>query len=226
MNRRITFAIGVMLVAGSAIGAAAHGRRHGGGKASLAELLALTEVQQAELTEIRISFSEQKQAIKEGYRAEFEAILTADQLEALTANQDGGGKRHHRGPLSEILQLSDNQLTQKTELRLAKMEAMQLLRAEYTSAFEAALTAEQLATLEEVRASFLPRHRKNDGETGDVGEADPDPPGNAADVEPVASFAVSAISEATAVEEMSWGGVKKLARPVVVTRYCTARTCA
>ncbi len=208
MNRRITFAIGVMLVAGSAIGAAVHGGRHGGGKASLAELLALTEVQQAELTEIRISFSEQKQAIKEGFRAGFEALLTADQLEMLAANQDGGGKRHRRGPLAEILQLTDEQLTQKTELRLAKMEEMQLLHAEYKSAFEAALTAEQLATLEEARASFLPRHRKNDGEPGDVEEADAESPGNTAADEAIASFAVSAIGEATAVEEMSWGGVK------------------
>lgn len=211
MNRCITLAIGVMLVAGTAIDAAAHGRRHGANKVSLTELLELTETQEAELTEIRTAFSERRQAIKEEYRAEFEAILSADQLEALADLKESGEKRHRRAPLSEVLQLSEDQLTQKIELRSARMEEMQVLREEYKAAFEAALTAEQLATLEEVRASF-PRHRKKERrDGGDVAGAEEDPPADIDTGESVeTSFEVSAISATTAVEETSWGGVKSL----------------
>ena len=211
MNRCITLAIGVMLVAGTAIDAAAHGRKRGADRVSLAELLELTETQQAELTEIRTTFSERRQAIKEEYRAEFEAILNADQLETLANIKESGRKRHRRAPLSEVLQLSEDQLAQKSDLKSARREEIQVLREEYQAAFEAALTAEQLATLEEVRASF-PRHGKKErGEDGDVAGAEVDPPADVDAGESVeTSFEISAISAATAVEETSWGGVKSL----------------
>ena len=211
MNRCITLAIGVILVAGTAIDAAAHGRRHGADKVSLTELLGLTETQQAELTEIRTAFSERRLAIKEEYRAEFEAILSADQLEVFADLKESGEKRHRRAPLFEVLQLSEDQLTQKGELRSARMEEMQVLRAEFQAAFEAALTTEQLATLEEARASFPCNGKKERGDDGDVAGAEVDPPADVDVGESVeTSFEISAISAATAVEETSWGGVKSL----------------
>ena len=88
---------------------------------------------------------------------------------------------------------------------------MQVLRKEYQAAFEAALTAEQLATLEEVRASF-PRHRNKERvDEGDVAGAEVDPPADVDAGESVGtSLEISAISAATAVEETSWGGVKSM----------------
>ena len=59
--------------------------KRGKHKTSLVDPLGLTEDQQAQVQALREDLQEQKQALREQFRADFEAILTAEQLAILEA---------------------------------------------------------------------------------------------------------------------------------------------
>ena len=119
---------------------------------------------------------EQVQALKEQdltkaeFRTSFEAILTDEQREALAA-------------IENPLGLTEDQAEQVQALKEDLREQKQALRDQYRTGFEAILTAEQLATLEQIKAD---RGSQEAAETTKT----------------------AAAGKATAVEQTSWGRVK------------------
>ena len=119
---------------------------------------------------------EQIQALKEQdltkaeFRTSFEAILTDEQREALAA-------------IENPLGLTEDQAEQVQALKEDLREQKQALRDQYRTGFEAILTAEQLATLEQIKAD---RGSQEAAETTKT----------------------AAAGKATAVEQTSWGRVK------------------
>ena len=107
---------------------------------------------------------------KEEFRTSFEAILTDEQREALAA-------------IENPLGLSADQAEQVQALKEDLREQKQALRDQYRTGFEAILTAEQLATLEQIKAD---RGSQEAAETTKT----------------------AAAGKATAVEQTSWGRVK------------------
>ena len=107
---------------------------------------------------------------KEEFRTSFEAILTDEQREALAA-------------IENPLGLSADQAEQVQALKEDLREQKQALRDQYRTGFEAILTAEQLATLEQIKAD---RGSQEAAETTQT----------------------AAAGKATAVEQTSWGRVK------------------
>ena len=107
---------------------------------------------------------------KEEFRTSFEAILTDEQREALAA-------------IENPLGLSADQAEQVQALKEDLREQKQALRDQYRTDFEAILTAEQLATLEQIKAD---RGSQEAAETTQT----------------------AAAGKATAVEQTSWGRVK------------------
>ena len=107
---------------------------------------------------------------KEEFRTSFEAILTDEQREALAA-------------IENPLGLSEDQAEQVQALKEDLREQKQALRDQYRTGFEAILTAEQLATLEQIKAD---RGSQEAAETTQT----------------------AAAGKATAVEQTSWGRVK------------------
>ncbi len=200
MNRRVIPGVIPIvmlgLVAASAISLSAHGRGirgHGGARVSLA--LALTEDQQAELAGLREAFGEANQALRESHRAAFREVLTEEQVATLEEIRESGSRRHARGSLVEALGLTDEQQEALAQVREAMKADKIALRDDRRTAFEGILSEEQLALLEEIRAS-RPAH----GRRGDADEAD-----SGGDVD----AAALTISTATAVEDQSWGQVKR-----------------
>ena len=107
---------------------------------------------------------------KEEFRTSFEAILTDEQRETLAA-------------IENPLGLSADQAEQVQALKEDLREQKQALRDQYRTGFEAILTAEQLATLEQIKAD---RGSQEAAETTQT----------------------AAAGKATAVEQTSWGRVK------------------
>ena len=107
---------------------------------------------------------------KEEFRTSFEAILTDEQREALAA-------------IENPLGLTADQAEQVQALKEDLREQKQALRDQYRTGFEAILTAEQLATLEQIKAD---RGSQEAAETTKT----------------------AAAGKATAVEQTSWGRVK------------------
>ena len=107
---------------------------------------------------------------KEEFRTSFEAILTDEQREALAA-------------IENPLGLTADQAEQVQALKEDLREQKQALRDQYRTGFEAILTAEQLATLEQIKAD---RGSQEAAETTQT----------------------AAAGKATAVEQTSWGRVK------------------
>ena len=196
MNKGLIPVVMLALVAASAIGALAHGhghRGHGGARASLAETLALTEDQQAELSGLRESFGEVSQALRASHREAFEGVLTTAQLATLEEIRESGTRPRVRGSLVTALALSEEQQTALAEVREARKAEKTALREQHRAAFRGILTEQQLALLEEIKASH-PRHgvpHDGDGDDSISTEA-----------------AVLSTSAATAVEKQSWGQLK------------------
>ena len=107
---------------------------------------------------------------KEEFRTSFEAILTDEQREALAA-------------IENPLGLTEDQAEQVQALKEDLREQKQALRDQYRTGFEAILTTEQLATLEQIKAD---RGSQEAAETTQT----------------------AAAGKATAVEQTSWGRVK------------------
>ena len=163
----------------------------------------LTDEQRDAIAEIRNPLGlsdeqrEQIQALKEQdltkeqYRADFEAILTDEQRDAiaeLKTNRGQHGKRgKHENSLVERLGLSDEQQAQIQALRADLNEQRQALGEQYWTGFEAILTDEQRATLEEIKAN-RGSHSKGSEEESETAAAG---------------------KSTAAVEETSWGRVKE-----------------
>lgn len=203
------------LVAVSAIGVPAHGRgSRGDGEAcvSLAETLALTEDQQAELKELRESFGEAHQSLRESHRGAFREVLTAEQVAALDEIRETGSRRHVRSSMGAALGLTEEQQEALAAAREEHQAEGAALRDEHHAAVAAVLTEEQLALLEQIRASHprngVARHgarhgrdRHGDGvDNGDGGDDD-----DAVSIEATALTT----STTTAIENQSWGQLKR-----------------
>ncbi len=194
------------LVAASAISVSANGRGfrgHGRAHVSLAETLALTEDQQAEMASLRESFGEARQDLRESHRAAFREVLTEEQVATLDEIHESGARRRGaRGSLVEALGLTDEQRETLAALREGAMVEKTALRDDRRAAFEGILSEEQLALLEEIRAS-RPAHgrhgRADEVDGGDIGD------GGGFSTE----AAALTTSATTAVEDRSWGQVKR-----------------
>lgn len=114
--------------------------------------LGLTDDQKTQIQELK-----DQDLTKEEFRTSFEAILTDEQIQTLEerkANRGKHGKRgKHRNSLVEQLGLTEDQQTQIQTLIEDLNEQRQALREEYWTDFEAILTADQLATLEEIKTN-------------------------------------------------------------------------
>ena len=149
--------------------------------------LGLTDEQREQIKDLK-----DQDLTKEEFRTSFEAILTDEQIQTLEerkANRGQHGKRgKHRNSLVEQLDLTEDQQTQIQTLIEALNEQRQALREEYWTDFEAILTAEQLATLEEFKTN-RGRHWRGSEEQAETTET-------------------AAAGKVSAVEETSWGRVK------------------
>ena len=147
--------------------------------------LGLTQDQQTQIQALK-----DQDLTKEEFRTSFEAILTDEQLDALSerkTNRGQHGKRgKHRNSPVEQLGLTQDQQTQIEDLREGLQEQKQALREEYWTDFEAILTADQLVTLEAIKANRGNHSKDSEEET----ETD------------------AAGKTTAAVEETSWGRVK------------------
>ena len=146
--------------------------------------LGLSEDQQTQIQALK-----DQDLTKEEFRTSFEAILTDEQLqtlEELKANRGNRGK--HKVSLVDQLGLSEDQQTQIEALGETLNEQRQVLREQYWTDFEAILTADQLATLEAVKAN-RGCHWKDSEEEAETTETE-------------------AAGKVTTVAETSWGRVK------------------
>ena len=148
--------------------------------------LGLTDEQREQIEDLK-----DQDLTKEEFRTSFEAILTDEQIQTLEerkANRGQHGKRgKHRNSLVEQLGLTEDQQTQIQTLIEALNEQRKALREEYWTDFEAILTADQLATLEEIKTNRGSHWKGNEEE--ETSEA-------------------AAAGKVAAVEETSWGRVK------------------
>lgn len=127
---------------------------------------------------------------KEAFRTSFEAILTDEQLQTLEELKANRGKRgKHKDSFVDQLGLTADQQTQIETLGETLNEQRQALREQYWTDFEALLTADQLATLEEFKANRGCRSKDSE--------------------EQAETTETAAAGKAAAVEETSWGRVKE-----------------
>ena len=135
MKTTWAIAAALLLVAAATMDASAKGRefhRHGNG-AIQKNPLGLTEDQQAQI-----------EALREQYRANFEAILTDEQLAIL---------EERKNPLG---------LTEDQQAQIEALKGQTQTRVEYRASFEAILTDEQLAILEERKNGYGSRTSLSD----------------------------------------------------------------
>ena len=146
--------------------------------------LGLSEDQQTQIQALK-----DQDLTKEEFRTSFEAILTDEQLQTLEELKANRGKRgKHKVSLVDQLGLSEDQQTQIEALGETLNEQRQVLREQYWTDFEAILTADQLATLEAVKAN-RGCHWKDSEEEAETTETE-------------------AAGKVTTVAETSWGRVK------------------
>jgi Spy/CpxP family protein refolding chaperone len=207
--RRVVMLVAVFALA-LAVQAEAGGRRghmkgHMGGGGGAKAALELSEDQLAQLDALKAQHMEEKQALRDEHKQAFEAILTADQLatlEAFRASRTEEG--HHRRGARPDLGLSEEQQAELTALREQHHEVRQAQREQFKTAFEAILTPEQLATLEEIRASRPCHKGETDEPTGDVDDG-----GDSVTTAAAVQLDLGDDGAPTAVEDMSWGRVKE-----------------
>jgi hypothetical protein len=191
-----------------------------GQRISLAEQLGLSQEQQTELTALRGDFAESARALHEAHRADEQAVLTEEQLAALTAYQSEG---RHRGGRHLDLGLSDEQVSAINDLDSAYREARAALYAAHQEAVAALLNEEQLALLEALQSAppFRRMHRvghsdQAEGHSDEEGDAD----GSLDELADAGTDEVQSISSSlqwggsgdltTAVESTNWGYIKSL----------------
>ena len=199
----ILLAILSMAVATQSEARGTHGKRgHRGDdhKARIAAALELTEEQLAQIEALKAEHKAEREAAREAGRTAFEKILTAEQLDLLSAYRESrkAGDRRKRG--RPDLELTDEQKRQLQELRGQRKEAAQALRAGFRAGFEAILTAEQIATLEKLKSRRKDRRRGGDKARDDAGP----------DAAPAIQFMDLADDGApTVIGDTSWGLIKE-----------------
>ncbi len=165
-------------------------------RGALAEQLGLSEDQRSRAEAIQSDFVARMKELHAAHKADKQALLSQEQLDALAARQGEKGRR--RGKVD--LDLSQEQRDALKSLSVSFREAHSALRQEHKAAFTALLTDEQIASLEALRSTRTERGPRRSRSGSNLGG--------------------SVISESsllwsngndlpTAVESTSWGRIKK-----------------
>lgn len=170
-------------------------------RGALAEQLGLSEDQRSRAEAIHSDFVARMKELHATHKADRQALLSQEQLDALAARQGEKGRR--RGKVD--LDLSQEQRDALKSLSASFREAHSALREEHKAAFTALLTDEQIATLEALRSTRSERGPRRSRSGSD--------PGGSADAGSVMSESSLLWSDGnalpTAVESTSWGRIKK-----------------
>ncbi|MGB1720009.1 MAG: Spy/CpxP family protein refolding chaperone [Candidatus Latescibacterota bacterium] len=170
-------------------------------RAPLAEQLGLSEDQRSRAEAIHSDFVARMKELHATHKADRQALLSQEQLDALAARQSEKGRR--RGKVD--LDLSQEQRDALKSLSASFREAHSALREEHKAAFTALLTDEQIATLEALRSTRTERGPRRSRSGSDLG--------GSADAGSVMSESSLLWSDGnalpTAVESTSWGRIKK-----------------
>ena len=170
-------------------------------RGALAEQLGLSEDQRSRAEAIHSDFVARMKELHAAHKADRQALLSQEQLDALAARQGEKGRR--RGKVD--LDLSQEQRDALKSLSASFREAHSALREEHKAAFTALLNDEQIATLEALRSTRSERGPRRSRSGSD--------PGGSADAGSVMSESSLLWSDGnalpTAVESTSWGRIKK-----------------
>jgi Spy/CpxP family protein refolding chaperone len=170
-------------------------------RGALAEQLGLSEDQRSRAEAIQSDFVARMKELHAAHKADKQALLSQEQLDALAARQGEKGRR--RGKVD--LDLSQEQRDALKSLSVSFREAHSALRQEHKAAFTALLTDEQVATLEALRSTRTERGPRRSRSGSDLG--------GSADAGSVMSESSLLWSDGnalpTAVESTSWGQIKK-----------------
>jgi len=204
--RRVAMLVAILAL-GLAVQAQAHGKKgrlkhHGGHRIKAA--LDLNAEQLAQLEVLKAQHRAQRQAMRDEHKQAFEALLDDRQRTILEEHRarraaEGRDRRCERPDLG----LSEGQKEAAAVLREGNKAARRALREEFKAAFEAMLTPEQLATLEEIKANRPHRKDGTDKASGDANEA--------GDTATTAALKIDLGNDGapTAVEDVSWGRIKE-----------------
>lgn len=170
-------------------------------RGALAEQLGLSEDQRSRAEAIHSDFVARMKELHAAHKADRQALLSQEQLDALAARQGEKGRR--RGKVD--LDLSQEQRDALKSLSVSFREAHSALRQEHKAAFTALLTDEQIASLEALRSTRTERGPRGSRSGSDLG--------GSADAGSVMSESSLLWSDGnalpTAVESTSWGRIKK-----------------
>jgi Spy/CpxP family protein refolding chaperone len=170
-------------------------------RGALAEQLGLSEDQRSRAEAIHSDFVARMKELHAAHKADRQALLSQEQLDALAARQGEKGRR--RGKVD--LDLSQEQRDALKSLSVSFREAHSALRQEHKAAFTALLTDEQIASLEALRSTRTERGPRRSRSGSDLG--------GSADAGSVISESSLLWSNGndlpTAVESTSWGRIKK-----------------
>jgi len=170
-------------------------------RGALAEQLGLSEDQRSRAEAIHSDFVARMKELHATHKADRQALLSQEQLDALAARQGEKGRR--RGKVD--LDLSQEQRDALKSLSVSFREAHSTLRQEHKAAFTALLTDEQIASLEALRSTRTERGPRRSRSGSDLG--------GSADAGSVISESSLLWSDGnalpTAVESTSWGRIKK-----------------
>ena len=170
-------------------------------RGALAEQLGLSEDQRSRAEAIHSDFVARMKELHAVHKADRQALLSQEQLDALAARQGEKGRR--RGKVD--LDLSQEQRDALKSLSVSFREAHSALRQEHKAAFTALLTDEQIASLEALRSTRTERGPRRSRSGSALG--------GSADAGSVISESSLLWSDGnalpTAVESTSWGRIKK-----------------
>lgn len=170
-------------------------------RGALGQKLGLSEDQRSRAEAIHSDFVARMKELHTAHKADRQALLSQDQLDALAARQGEKGRR--RGKVD--LDLSQEQRDALKSLSVSFREAHSALREEHKAAFTALLTDEQIASLEALRSTRSERGPRRSRSGSDLG--------GSADAGSVMSESSLLWSNGntlpTAVESTSWGRIKR-----------------
>ncbi len=170
-------------------------------RGALGQKLGLSEDQRSRAEAIHSDFVARMKELHTAHKADRQALLSQDQLDALAARQGEKGRR--RGKVD--LDLSQEQRDALKSLSVSFREARSALREEHKAAFTALLTDEQMASLEALRSTRSERGPRRSRSGSDLG--------GSADAGSVMSESSLLWSNGntlpTAVESTSWGRIKR-----------------
>jgi|GEM_PF-2333048 len=170
-------------------------------RGALAEQLGLSEDQRSRAEAIHSDFVARMKELHATHKADRQALLSQEQLDALAARQGEKGRR--RGKVD--LDLSQEQRDALKSLSVSFREAHSALRQEHKAAFTALLTDEQIASLEALRSTRTERGPRRSRSGSDLGGS-----ADAGSVMNESSLLWSNGNDLpTAVESTSWGRIKK-----------------